>query len=470
MATLTYIRETKQSVSAMKGVIDYCCQQKKVYDSVNNRRLVGGINCDGENAFTEFMTTKNVYKKTDGINFYQYVQSFSPEENITHEQAHQIALEFAEKAWPEHEILVTTHCDAGHIHSHFVINSVSFVDGHKLRQNPNTLKSLRKLNDEICQAHGLNVLFPYEEDGIKISTREYRAAVKGQSWKFALMNVIDSVMNTSGSKAAFIVQVNTMGYKVAWTDERKYITFTTPSGMKCRDIKLHDEKYRKENLENEFKIRRQIYHRKSQEEQFESDFPQAERGNVQSACGADRTAGGRTGYAPAVDDNAVGYLQPNARDSYGELFANDAQFYAQTEQADCGEYGETSDADAELIRTGWEESRTNYQRFLEQSADIRKIYGGFSEKGSFKNSYRQDDNCSYFGGNFIGNIDSFVYSLSGVIDDSSKDEEERKKRIEAQQNGSNIGTAVGITIGLLTEALDDSEEHESEDYDSTLTM
>lgn len=66
MATLTYIRETKQSISAMKDVIDYCCQQKKVYDSDTNRRLISGINCDGENAFTEFMTTKEALKTRIG--------------------------------------------------------------------------------------------------------------------------------------------------------------------------------------------------------------------------------------------------------------------------------------------------------------------------------------------------------------------------------------------------------------------
>ena len=82
MATVTYIRESKQSISAMKGVIDYCCQDKKVYDEISNQRLVSGVNCDGENAFAEFLATKKSYKKTDGMNFYQYVQSFSPEENI----------------------------------------------------------------------------------------------------------------------------------------------------------------------------------------------------------------------------------------------------------------------------------------------------------------------------------------------------------------------------------------------------
>ena len=93
MATVTYIRESKQSISAMKGVIDYCCQDKKVYDEILNQRLISGINCDGENVFSEFLATK-----TDGMNFYQYVQSFSPEENITPHQAHEIAIEFAEKA------------------------------------------------------------------------------------------------------------------------------------------------------------------------------------------------------------------------------------------------------------------------------------------------------------------------------------------------------------------------------------
>jgi type IV secretory pathway VirD2 relaxase len=104
------------------------------------------------------------------MNFYQYVQSFSPEENITPQKAHEVALEFAEKAWTGYEVLVATHCDAQHIHSHFVINSVSFENGKKLRQNPNTLKSLRALSDEIFRQHSLSTLEAYSKNGIKIST------------------------------------------------------------------------------------------------------------------------------------------------------------------------------------------------------------------------------------------------------------------------------------------------------------
>lgn len=267
MAIVTYIRESKQSISAMKGGIDYCFQDKKVYDEISNQRLVSGINCDGENAFKEFMATKKSYGKTDGMNFYQYVQSFSPEENITPQQAHEIAIEFAEKAWTGYEVLVATHCDAQHIHSHFVINSVSFENGKKLRQNPNTLKSLRALSDEICRQHNLSTLEPYSKDGMKISTREYRTAVKGQSWKFKLMNDIDKAMNISGGKEDFINAMSIMGYSVTWTDDRKYITYQCPNKMKCRDIKLHNDKYLKGSMKNEFRYRQEQYFGKSKTEE-----------------------------------------------------------------------------------------------------------------------------------------------------------------------------------------------------------
>ena len=119
MATVMFIPESTQNRFAMRAVINYCQQEYKTFDSKAKRRLVSGVNCDGENAFQEFMATKKVYGKDNGIFFYHYAQSFSPSENLTSEQAHEIALEFAEKAWVGHEVLVTTHCDATHIQYEF---------------------------------------------------------------------------------------------------------------------------------------------------------------------------------------------------------------------------------------------------------------------------------------------------------------------------------------------------------------
>ena len=251
MATVIFIKEGRQNRSAMRAVIAYCQQEYKTFDGKSKRRLVSGVNCDGENAYREFMATKKVYGKDNGIFFYHYAQSFSPYEKLTPEQAHEIALEFAEKAWAGHEVLVTTHCDASHIHSHFTINSVGFESGMKLRQSPSTLKHLRKLSDEICIAHGLSVLQPYESGGKRMSTREYRARMKGESWKQKLSNDIDKAMEFSGNKDEFIRSMSILGYRMTWTDERKYLTFHCPNGKSCRDIKLHDVKYLKDNIERE---------------------------------------------------------------------------------------------------------------------------------------------------------------------------------------------------------------------------
>lgn len=241
----------------MKGSIDYCLQKFKTVDSLTGKRYVSGINCDGLNAYKEFMTTKLANNANNGRYFYQYVQSFSPKDNVYYDKAHKIALEFAEKAWQGHEVLVTTHCDRDHIHSHFIINSVSFETGKKLRQNPNTLKSLRKLSDEICAKYDVVPLKPYTKTKEKrLSDGEYRMAMKGESWKFALMFTIDNAMKKAKTKQEFIDEMKKNGYEVVWTDERKYITYTCPNKMKCRDIKLHQEKYRKEKMELEFELRR----------------------------------------------------------------------------------------------------------------------------------------------------------------------------------------------------------------------
>ena len=257
MPIVRFIKNEKQNASAMKGSIDYCLQKCKTVDSQTGQRYVSGVNCNGLNAYREFMTTKLANHADNGRYFYQYVQSFSPKDNVDYDKAHKIALEFAGKAWQGHEILVTTHCDRNHIHTHFIINSVSFETGKKLRQNPNTLKTLRKLNDEICAKYDVTPLKPYTKTKEKrLSDGEYRMAMKGESWKFALMFTIDNTMKRAKTKKEFLDEMKKNGYEVLWTDERKHITYTCPNGMKCRDIKLHQEKYRKEKMELEFELRR----------------------------------------------------------------------------------------------------------------------------------------------------------------------------------------------------------------------
>ena len=214
MPIVKFIKNEKQNASAMKGSIDYCLQKFKTVDALTGKRYVSGINCNGLNAYREFMTTKLANDANNGRYFYQYVQSFSPKDNVDYDKAHKVALEFAEKAWQGHEVLVTTHCDRNHIHTHFIINSVSFETGKKLRQNPNTLKSLRKLNDEICNKYNIAPLKPYTKTKEKrLSDGEYRMAMKGESWKFALMYTIDNAMKKCKTKKEFIDEMKKTAMK-----------------------------------------------------------------------------------------------------------------------------------------------------------------------------------------------------------------------------------------------------------------
>jgi len=257
MATVTFIPNKAQSTSAMKGVLQYIAQEKKT----ENGSFVSGLNCSPQFCFQEFTATRKLHHKTSSMYFYHYVQSFHPRDPVTPEQAHEIAKEFAEKAWPESEVVVATHVDADHIHSHFVINAVCYESGKMLRQGPTTLAKLRPISDEICIAHGLSVLPPQQEKKSQgMSSREYRSAVKGESWKLQLMSVIDECMRFARSKEEFISLMKSEGYDVKWTDTRKSITYTCPNGMKCRDDRLHESKYTKERMEHEFRNRAEIIH------------------------------------------------------------------------------------------------------------------------------------------------------------------------------------------------------------------
>lgn len=483
MATVSFIPESRQSISAMKAVVDYCLQQKKVADEDSGRRLVSGVNCNGENAFTEFMATKTAHHKKGGMNFYHYVQSFSPSESVTAEQVHEIGLAFAKKAWPGHEVLVTTHTDVAHLHNHFVINSVHYENGRKLRQNPGTLTKLRSISDGICLEHGLSVLKPYKKDGANISSREYRAAAKGESWKFKLMSDIDFVMNRSGSRTDFIREMQRLGYGVTWTDGRKYITFTCPNGMKCRDIRLHDEKYLKGVLEYEFTIRKQLtaeHGNGNAEEGKRTDSIRIGKDSVstagvrnsdRAAQAGEQTAGGRGGVsAETVSDDRTagdggGIERPLHTDTEyrGGVYGKDGAGSGDGEPQNGG-------ADAEPRRTGWEESRAVYFELLRNPFKEYRDAGQHDRETAPKNFENYDSHGGIGGGAVAAGLRG-ILEAGSIIDGTAEDPEERRKRIEAQENASNLGAVIGLAVGILTAAADSEEDITAEENDGpTMNM
>ena len=245
MATCSFIREKKQTAGAMGGVLRYVAQEQKTVDTDGTRYLTG-VNCMADLAYQSFLATKNLYGKASGTWFYHYVQSFPPQERVTPAEAHQIAQELAERFFPDCEVLVATHIDRAHLHSHLVVNSVKPDTGEKLHFTPRTLERMRLVSDQICREHGLTTLKPYRQKKQVKGLRpgEYRSAMRGQSWKFQLIAVIEAAMERTGSREEFLAELRRRGYDARWEEGRKHITYITPSGMRCRDDKLHEEKFR----------------------------------------------------------------------------------------------------------------------------------------------------------------------------------------------------------------------------------
>ena len=258
MATFTAVKNRGGGRGALGGVLRYTQQDEKTL--WEGQRLVSGWNCTAQSALSEMWLTKERYRKTDGRQYYHFVQSFAETDDLTPQEAHAIALELAQREFPSFEVLVATHIDTDHLHSHLIVNSVSFQDGRKLHQSAADLQAHRLASDEICAAHGLEILPPPQKQvkQKRMGSREYRSADKGESWKLRLMDTIDQCMKYAETRDEFISLMESEGYQVRWTEGRKNITYTTPNGMKCRDDRLHETKYTKEVMEHEFRIRAEI--------------------------------------------------------------------------------------------------------------------------------------------------------------------------------------------------------------------
>ncbi len=350
MATVNFIRYKSQSKTALCKVTQYVEREDKTMED-GERQLVSGQNCTSRSAYREFLATRELYHKESPVWFYHYTQSFSPKENITPRQAHELAKEFAARAWPDSEVLISTHLDAAHIHSHFIVNAVCHETGKMLRQGPETLKHLRKISDELCTKYGYSVLSSPQKHSDGMSAREYRSAAKGESKKLQLMNVINDCMRRAESREQFIARMERRGYKVRWEPNRKNITYTMPDGWQCRDRKLFGEKYLKEMMELEFSARTKIiYGRTHGEEPSRADKPVSPRVDYISTTYRDpmRSAGA----GGTVGENGADLFRT---ESVSETPVGGAQFVSD-QNADGGtaEVGTAPGSDG---RTGWEEER-----------------------------------------------------------------------------------------------------------------
>ena len=466
---VNYKRST-QSRAAMRGVMLYVMQEKKT--AWEGAPLVSGINCQPQSVYDDFLNTKLLYHKDGGVMFYHMVQSFPKGAAVDPRQAHEAARRLAEY-FDGCEVLVCTHVDREHIHSHCVINSVNFDTGKKLHMAKEQLQELMRHNDDICLEMGLPVFDAPTQQARGMGGAEYHTALKGQSWKLRLMNTIDECMKYAADKDAFVSLMASEGYAVRWESGRKYITYTTPDGLKCRDNKLHEEKYCKEAMEHEFRIRTELVKRKLRR------AAEIDGGIETDESAEQRTAGCATAnpahcdpVRPAAGDEQTGGAGRRNKLGAGGNSEDPARI-ENTHRPDAGAAvsggdAEIADRDEQTAGTGWESEREVFLQVDSVAAGLQPAGGSQVDSAAF------GDRCGGTGGMVWRGGDPQPVPLipavaglaaAGTLLDEDEDAEEKRRRMEAKIAAENFGAVVGLAAGAalaVKEKLDEQAVQEKQ--------
>ena len=475
---VNYKRGT-QSRAAMRGVMLYVMQEKKT--AWEGGPLISGINCQVQSVYDDFLNTKLLYHKDGGVMFYHMVQSFPKGTAVDPQQAHEAARRLAEY-FDGCEVLVCTHVDREHIHSHCVINSVNFETGKKLHMAKEQLQELMRRNDMICQEMGLPVFDATTQQARGMSGAEYHVALKGQSWKLRLMNTIDECMKYAADKDAFVSLMESEGYAVRWESGRKHITYTTPNGMRCRDSKLHEEKYCKEAMEHEFRIRAEFAKRK---------FHRAAEidGGIETDESAEQRTAGCATANPAHCDPvrpAAGDEQADGAGRRNKLgTGGNSESTARTEAVHRPDAGaevahgdaENADGDEQVAGTGWESEREVFLQVDRLAPGLQPAGGPQVDRAGADPWHGGTGGLVWRGGDprpvpLIPAVAGLT--AVGTLMDEDEDAEEKRRRMEAKIAAENFGAVIGFAAGAalaMKEKLDEQaarEEQKKQQHEQTM--
>ena len=192
----------------LSGIVSYVERDK----ATNQKSLVYGIKCHKDTAVQDMMAVKRKFEKTDGVIAYHGYQSFA-EGEVTPDKAHEIGKALAKELWGNrYQVLITTHLDKdSHIHNHFVINTVSYLDGKKFFRSNKDYYQMREVSDRLCKEYGLSVIRNPKSKGK--SYAEWRAEFEGRpTVRGTIREAIDIAVSGSGSRLEFLDAMDQMGF------------------------------------------------------------------------------------------------------------------------------------------------------------------------------------------------------------------------------------------------------------------
>lgn len=330
-------------------------------------------------------------------------------------------------------------------------NSVSCENGYKYHSDNENIERLRAESDKLCPQYGLSVLPPKEQSQKvkQMSSREYRAAERGESWKMQLIVTIEDAMAIARSREHFIRLMEAEGYEVKWTRDRKSITYTTPDGKRCRNNKLHEEKFLKENMEYEFRIRNEIargikgYGESAYEESgnrrplYSSDGRELEGSDRRDEY-ADRYALSDTEIADRAGNQRGTHLVYGTADRDTDRVRRELPGTDRTVHRNDGTdgnsiYREDEYGNREYVITGWESERTVF---------TESIFGTGNGENVYETEY-MDLADPDGGADHLGTDTAYLFAdLTNIIDEDAPVEDCTTMR-QPQHRKKNNGPVMG---------------------------
>lgn len=262
---MAQIKIVKAKGRRARPTINYVTNPEKT-----DLHLIAGINCNPYNADEEMRNTRNAFEKDNGVQCHHHALSFNPKDNLSPEDAHQRAIDFVslQDKYKGYEVLIVTHTDTNHAHSHILINSVNLDTGNKFHLSKNDTKKLKERLICYCKNNELTLT---QKDPSKVTShdiKKYKAMERDytadtdlrtkqpyKSYVLDCYKAVDIARNNAVSKEDFILKMKEQGFDTLWLKNRKHITFKDEQGRKVRATNLEKtfkESMRKEDFEHDF--------------------------------------------------------------------------------------------------------------------------------------------------------------------------------------------------------------------------